>query len=314
MAGIKRKLGTISRCEVKDVWDQETDFSDWLAKPDNLQGMCDALGLDTFDAVERESNVGPYRADIVGTMPDGSHVIIENQWGQTNHDHLGKVITYASGKNASVIVWIAERYDDEHSSAIEWLNNISNGTSFFLVMIELIRIGDSDPAPLFNVIQRPNNYIQMQNVPQTDADRIRYDFWRGFLDYASRSEALKRTLQGVDTRNLMSYNYYTFSRGCNGFEIHVIISLKKQTKQAFSIRIWIPDNKSLYERFYESRGNIENELGQELSWNNPEAKKSSSITYAHIIKSNESDESCYRWCEEMAPRMREIFNRYAEGE
>lgn len=314
MAGIKRNLGTISKCNVGEVWAQETDFSDWLAMPDNLQQLCDTLGIETIDSVEREAGVGPYRADIVGTMSDGKHVVIENQWDRTNHDHLGKVITYASGKGASVVIWIAESYDDEHSSAIEWLNNISNDTWFFLVMIELVRIGDSDPAPLFNVIQRPNNYIQMQNAPQTEADRIRYDYWRGFLDYASGSEVLRKTLPGVDSRRPMSYNYYAFSKGCNGFEIHVILSMKKQTKQAFSIRIWIPNNKNLYERFLESRGNIEDELGMEFAWKNSESNKSSSITCTRDLKSGESGDSSYRWCEQMAPRMKEIFNRYAEGE
>ena len=182
MAKIKQNLGSISKCDVKDVWSLETDFSDWLSESKNLQALCDTLGIEPFDTMERESSVGAYRADIVGTLANGRHVIIENQWGKTNHDHLGKVITYASGKDASVIIWIAESYDDEHSSAIEWLNNISNDTWFFLVMIELIRIGDSEPAPLFNVIQRPNNYIQMQNASLSDTDRVRYEFWGGFID------------------------------------------------------------------------------------------------------------------------------------
>lgn len=314
MSGTKKRLAKITKCRVKDVWSQETDFSDWLVMPENLQELCDVLGLETFDDVERESLVGSYRADIVGTMADGKRIIIENQWERTDHDHLGKIITYASGKGASVLIWIAEEYDDEHSSAIEWLNNISNDTWFFLVVIELIRIGDSDPAPLFNVIQRPNNYIQLQNAPMSDTERVRYDFWKGFFDYTFNSKVLRRTLEGVDTKKLMPYNYYSFGKGCNGFAIHIIIFVKNLTKQAFSIRISIRDDKSLYERFWVSKELIESELGQELTWNNDETKQAASITCTHTLDARESDESCYRWCEQMAPRMKEIFNRYAEGE
>lgn len=312
MAKIKQNLGSISKCDVKDVWSLETDFSDWLSESKNLQALCDTLGIEPFDTMERESSVGAYRADIVGTLANGRHVIIENQWGKTNHDHLGKVITYASGKDASVIIWIAESYDDEHSSAIEWLNNISNDTWFFLVMIELIRIGDSEPAPLFNVIQRPNNYIQMQNASLSDTDRVRYEFWGGFIDYASNSKLLKSTLQGVEDRPKMPYTYYAFSKGCTGFEIHIMLSMKNQKRQSVAARIWISDNKALYNHLFEFKAEIESELGLEMVWRNMDGNKSCSITCEHVLKKDDDDMFCYRWFEDITSRMKATFNKYAE--
>ena len=56
----------------------------------------------------------------------GIKVIIENQLESSNHEHLGKIITYASGLDAQVVVWIVKNAKEEHRSAIEWLNNNTN--------------------------------------------------------------------------------------------------------------------------------------------------------------------------------------------
>lgn len=134
------KLGKIKRInDLRSVWQHETkDFSKWLAQECNLQQLSDAIGIDIV-LEECESSVGSFNVDLYA-IEEGTErrIIIENQLEDTNHDHLGKLITYASGKGAEVIVWIVKRARDEHRQAIEWLNqNTGVKIGFFLVEIEL---------------------------------------------------------------------------------------------------------------------------------------------------------------------------------
>ena len=89
-------------------------------------------------------------------------VLIENQLEPTNHDHLGKIITYASGLDAAVVVWIVSSARDEHASAIEWLNkHTDDEISFFLLEVHAYKIGDSEPAPQFNYPQLMEQIIDL---------------------------------------------------------------------------------------------------------------------------------------------------------
>ena len=143
--------------EIKDlrkVWPHEAlDFTPWLAEEDNLALLADAVGLEiTLD--ETESSVGDFNVDIYATETGtDKRIIIENQLEDTNHDHLGKLITYASGKSASSVIWVVKRAREEHRAAIEWLNNHTDeDIAFFLVEIKLFRIDNSDIAVKFDVV------------------------------------------------------------------------------------------------------------------------------------------------------------------
>lgn len=118
------KLGKLQEVDISKLWNHEQyDFSEWLSKAENLELLNEAIGL-TLSEVEKEVYVGSYRCDLVGTdETTGDKVIIENQLEMSNHDHLGKIITYASGLDAKVVVWIVMEACEEHRSAIEWLNN-----------------------------------------------------------------------------------------------------------------------------------------------------------------------------------------------
>lgn len=133
--------------------------------------MNDILGL-TLIEINQEAYVGSYRCDIVAVdETNGTKVIIENQLESSNHDHLGKIITYASGLDAKVIVWIVKQAREEHRSAIEWLNNnIRSGINFFLIELHAYKIGDSNPAPKFEVIEQPNDFIKSsKNAASNDS-------------------------------------------------------------------------------------------------------------------------------------------------
>ncbi|MDI3537618.1 MAG: hypothetical protein PWP30_2100 [Eubacteriaceae bacterium] len=134
------QLGKIEKIDdLRCIWPHEAyDFSQWLAQDENLQLLSDTIGIDIV-LEEIESSVGDFNVDLYA-YEEGTKrkIIIENQLENTDHNHLGKIITYASGKEAEVIIWIVKRARDEHKNAIEWLNqHTDENIGFFLLEIEL---------------------------------------------------------------------------------------------------------------------------------------------------------------------------------
>ena len=159
----KVNLGKLKEVkDLREVWPHEAlDFTPWLAEDDNLALLADAVGLEiTID--ETESSVGDFNVDIFATETGTDRkIIIENQLEDTNHDHLGKLITYASGKDADIIIWVVKRAREEHRAAIEWLNNHTDeDIAFFLLEIKLYQIGDSEIAVKFEVVEKPNDWTK----------------------------------------------------------------------------------------------------------------------------------------------------------
>ena len=156
-----QRFGRLERVPVRSQlgWSNEaSDFTPWLA--DNLGLLSEQLGLGLeFEAQEHQ--VGRYSLDLLLRDEHGRLVCVENQFGQTDHDHLGKLLTYGAGTRAEVVVWIAETMTEEHIAALEWLNEKSvEGVGFFGVEVELLKIGDSRPAPHFTVVVRPNEWAK----------------------------------------------------------------------------------------------------------------------------------------------------------
>ena len=149
------EIGKLKEVDIRNLWKHEQyDFSEWLSQEENINILNDILGLTLVD-VSKEAYVGSYRCDLFAVDEStGTKVIIENQLEPSNHDHLGKIITYASGLDAEVIVWIVKTAKEEHRSAIEWLNNNTNSRiNFFLIELKAYTIENSIPAPFFNVIE-----------------------------------------------------------------------------------------------------------------------------------------------------------------
>ena len=154
-------LGRLEKIDdLRDVWKSEaTDFTPWLAQ--NLALLGDAIGLD-LELEGQELGVGPFRADILcKDTTSSAWVLIENQLERTDHTHLGQLMTYAAGLDAATIVWVAQRFTDEHRAALDWLNRITaDGFHFFGLEVELWKIGESAIAPKFNVICKPNDWAK----------------------------------------------------------------------------------------------------------------------------------------------------------
>ncbi len=177
----KPQLGKIEAVGARHVWaDEAADFTPWLAEEKNIALLGEALGLE-LEVESTEVAVGPYSADILAKdTGTGRFVVIENQLAKTNHDHLGKAVTYASALDATAVVWIAPEFTEEHQKALEWLNDhTTEDLAFYAVLLEVWRIENSPPAVRFNVISRPAGAARKAAVTRaehlTDAKKLQFD-------------------------------------------------------------------------------------------------------------------------------------------
>lgn len=271
------KLGKLEEVAIRDVWQHEQyDFSAWLAKDENIKELGDSLNLSLTD-VETEKFVGSYRCDIICKDEiTGKNVLIENQLEPTNHDHLGKIITYASGLNASVVIWIVETAKPEHSSAIEWLNKYTTDElSFFLIEIHAYKIGTSEPAPMFKIIEQPNDFAKTvnsiaKNDDITEGQSKRLEFWTMFNEY------IEKNGKPIKTRKPSTSTWYAFAIGSS--QCHAEANLVN-SEHRIRIALWIPDNKELFDKFHANKEDIETTIGKSLEWERMDDKKASSINY-----------------------------------
>jgi hypothetical protein len=144
------RLGTLESVDLREIWsDEARGFTPWLAQKENLERLSDALNLD-LELEGMEVAVGPYKVDIVANeLISESRAIIENQLEKTDHDHLGKLICYAVGLQAKVVIWIAREFTEEHRQAIDFLNQTGSGDfGLYAVEVKLPRIGNLLPAPI----------------------------------------------------------------------------------------------------------------------------------------------------------------------
>jgi len=184
------EFGKLLRIEPTSVWDNEMEFSNWLAG--SIESLGEAMGVEIDpESVQREASVGALSADITCFEADGeTRVIIENQVGKTNHDHLGKVITYAAGlerssknQTGAKIIWIGHKFRDEHLAALEWLNEkTDDNTIFFGIEVDCLRIDDSRFVPNFSLVAKPNDWSrsltrEARQTSPTRSQTLNRDFW-----------------------------------------------------------------------------------------------------------------------------------------
>ena len=270
---------TLSRLEeihdLRTVWPHEAlDFTPWLSQEENISLLADTLGLD-ITVEEIESCVGDFNVDIFASETGTDRtIIIENQLEDTDHDHLGKLITYASGKSADVIVWIVKRAREEHRAAIEWLNNHTDeNIGFFLCEIKLFRIGSSEPAVKFEVVERPNDWTkEVKKATFTnDGQQLRYDYWAAFQDYAFQNTRFSHSFR----RRKPSKDYWmSFSIGSS--ECHIEAS-QIHKRNELSVELYINQDKDLFRSLYDMRETVEAEAGLSFDWRELPNKKASRI-------------------------------------
>ena len=184
------ELGRLEQVDLREVWTiEDRDFTPWLCEDANLKLLGDTIGLQ-LELEAREKSVGSFSADVLcKDVGSDTWVLVENQLERTDHKHLGQLLTYAAGLNATTIVWISRELTEEHRAALDWLNEITNEKfSFFGLEIEVWQIGKSDRAPKFNVVSKPNDWSRTvsaaaSRLELTETKRLQLDFWTQFKTF-----------------------------------------------------------------------------------------------------------------------------------
>lgn len=306
---MKKNLAKLNKVDLRDVWEHEAiDFTNWLAQPVTLDLLSEEIGVD-IKLVQTEANVGRFNVDILAEEEgSGRKIIIENQLEATNHDHLGKIIAYASGYDAEIIIWIAQDIREEHQKAIEWLNeHTDEKTSFFLIKIELWQIEGSNPAPKFEVIVSPNEWAKaIKTNPAgselTDTRLQQFDFWTKFKNFV-RTKDTKIRLQTPRPQH-----WYDVSMGSS--DAHVALTINSR-ENLLGCEIYVSRNKELFNFLQERKKEIEKEIGETAEWVDAAVASRIKIkkTVSDVFGQNQA-EDYFTWLYDKTLLFQKVFGRY----
>ena len=309
------KLAKLKTVELRDYWKHEAlDFTKWLAEPENLQLLGDEIGLDiSLDTslIQTEYNVGRFSVDILAQEEmTEKKIVIENQLETTDHSHLGQILTYAAGIDAEYIVWVVKDARDEHRQAIEWLNEHTNDKlNFFLVKIELWQIEDSDLAPKFSVLCRPNDWAKTirgsngseKNLSATKLKQL--EFWQQFNDYRKKHDPL------VKLRAPRGRHWHDVAIGRSDCHISLVVMFSENRA---STDLYISKDKNLYASLFSNKENIEAALDiHDLVWEALPAKKACRIRNYKIgdLSSESGRLAIFEWMTVNILKYKEVFSK-----
>ena len=299
----------LKKVELREGWKHEAyDFTEWLSKKENLDLLGEEIGAD-IKLIKTEANVGKYSVDILAEDErDGKKIVIENQLEETDHNHLGKIITYAAGYDAEIIIWIVKDVRDEHKNAVDWLNeHTDENTNFFLIKIELWQIDDSNPAPKFDIITSPNEWAKtLKNNPSnsdlTDTKLKQLDFWTKFKKYVREID------NRIRLRTPRPQHWYDVSMGTS--EAHISLTVNTRDN-IIACDLYIPGNKMFYEFLQEKQEEIESELKEDCIW--WMATKATGIRVKHDVADvfdEERAKEYFDWLYENIILFQKMFGNY----
>ena len=306
---MKKQLSKLTKIELRDVWPHEAlDFTKWLALEENLDALSEEIGID-IKLIGTEVSVGKFNVDILAEEENTGHkIIIENQLEDTDHDHLGKIITYASGHDAKVIIWVVRDAREEHRQAIEWLNSHTDDEiGFFLIKIELYQIDDSSPAPKFEIISKPNEWAKTIKTNSSGNDLSntklqQLEFWESFKSYVRTKNS------NIRLQTSRPQHWYDVSMGSS--EAHVALTVNTR-EDLVGCEVYINKNKDLYSFLLNKKDEIEKELGEPAIWVN--AAKASRIKISRKVNGvfNEKEsESYFEWLYEKTVLFQTVFAKH----
>lgn len=270
------KLSNLEKVDLREIWKHEaSDFTKWLSAKENMALLSEEIGIE-ITLVQTEARVGSFSVDILAEEENTSRkIVIENQLESTDHDHLGKIITYASGYDAEIIIWIVKSVRDEHKQAIDWLNeHTDENINIFAIQMELWRIGDSPCAPKFHVVAQPNDWAKAvkkasaQTTELSDTKMLQLEFWTKFKEFVQERDGKIRL------RKPYPQHWYDISFGSS--TAHICLTVNSQSNN-LSCEIYISDSKPLFHYLFERKSEIEQGLSQQLVWEELPGKKASRI-------------------------------------
>lgn len=301
-------FGTLTNVdEIRKHWQNEaSNFTPWLAEHANLGLLADAIGI-PLELERTEVAVGPYSADILARDPEDNFVVIENQLGRTDHDHLGKLLTYAAVLDAKVVIWIAPNFTDEHAATVSWLNDLTReGLDLYAVRLELWRIDDSRPAVRFDVISRPagaaiSAAIAAASGELSETKRVQLQFWTGYAEKLKTEKyavvPLPKPKYSIRLGTLRSG--ITLSNHLNVYEGRVGVRVYIRSKIA----------SAAIAQLEEQKASIETEIGEPLEWDPNPSSRDKVIRIEHTIDISKPDkwQASYDWLLVMTKQFRAAF-------
>lgn len=266
-------IGKLTRVALREVWKHEAhDFTVWLEE--NTDILNEVLDFNLVSA-EREKSAGDFHVDLVGEDENGNTVVIENQLEKSDHDHLGKVLTYLAALDAKAAVWIVARPRPEHMKAITWLNEATN-TPFYLVQVEAVRIGDSAPAPLLTRIVGPSVEARAAGEAKqhlSERHKVRHQFWAFLLDAAKEKTKLHARISPGP------YNWIGTGSGVRGLGWNYSVRQHETQVELYIDRGEAEENANLFEQLRAHKQAIEAAFGATLEWQRLEGKRACRIRY-----------------------------------
>ncbi len=291
------------------MWASEArDFTPWLAA--NIRRLGETLGME-LEVTRVEADVGEFRLDILAKdLGAGRNVVIENQFGPTDHDHLGKLLTYAAALDARAIIWLTETVREEHKQALDWLNRHTDAeTHFFAVTVEVFRIDESRPALEFKAVVLPNEWgrqarslAESEVSPRGEAYRR---FFQGLLD------ELREKHHFTGARVSQPQSWYAFSSGISGVLYSAAFARGNRVKAEIYIDQGDADrNKALFDRLHSQREALEQSFGEPLEWERLDHRRASRIAVyrpGSIDRAEAEGEEIRTWLVDRLLRLKRVF-------
>lgn len=269
-------VGRLEAVDLREIWrHEERGFSAWLQE--NLDVLSAAVGLE-FSNPEREIDAGDFSVDLVVETDSGERVIIENQLEATNHDHLGKVITYMTNLDGKVAIWISKHTRPEHIRAVQWLNEVTpDDTAFYLVRLAAYRISGSSPAPLFTVIVGPSEESKdfgKQEKVLAERHVLRLKFWESLL-----SRAKTKNVSWHAQRSPTKENWISADAGVRaGVSLNYTIwKASEASAELYIDTVDGDENKRIFDTLKGKQSEIETRFGAPLAWERLDDKRASRI-------------------------------------
>ncbi|MFB6272801.1 MAG: DUF4268 domain-containing protein [Salinibacter sp.] len=309
----------MEKVNLREVWDTEDRaFTPWLAQPENIELLGDTLGID-LEVQDQETSVGPFQADLLcHDTVTNDWVLIENQLERTDHTHLGQLLTYAAGLDAVTVIWVARHFNDEHRAALDWLNDITEETiNFFGLEIELWRIGNSPVAPKFNVICQPNDWTKTVSEAKrgsgslSETKRAQLEFWQAFRAFVDEQGSF------VKPTKAYAQQWMDLAIGRSGFGLSAVASAINSETEDYDggeirAEVVIRDkhSKDYFRLLQQERDQIEEELGEVLTWHNPEKARMCRIYLRKSTDIFDRDQwqDHHRWLLEKLEALHNVFS------
>jgi hypothetical protein len=281
-------LGRLEQVDPRSIWPHEAHhFTPWLFG--NADRLAESLGID-LELEATEYPVGGYSLDIIGK--DQSHgvvLIVENQLTDSDHGHLGQLLTYAAGTNASTIIWLTTRFRDEHRQALTWLNEHTDPETFFFgVEIEIVRIGASEPAPQFNVVVMPNDWQKQAKQAGATAgsastkNELYRQFWTKLL------ERVKEEHPGWTRATAPAQNWLWISAPIRGCGLNPVFGAHNKLRIELYIDRATPEAcTDVFDALATRKSDFEAAYGRPLEWARMENRKA-----CRVSKEMDGDISC----------------------